>query len=129
MARNRNEQIEKSGAVAEGKSQAGQSGKPPAVPFGRGREALGILLLSLSLFIGLSVASLQFGSGTLMGPCGAAVGLGAYALIGIGAYLAAGALLDSAVRLLRNRPARLRSIETLAYVCGAAFASVLLHLS
>ena len=74
---------------------------------GRGREVAGIILLGLAMFIGLSVMSLQAGSGTLMGPCGATVGLGAYALCGIGAYLLAFGLGVGAVRCLQGRPLHL----------------------
>src|SRR5258707_345067 len=85
----------------------------------RGREVAGIVLLGLSLFIGLSVGSLQLGSGTLMGPCGATVGLGVYALFGIGAYLASVGLAVAAIRCLAGRPIKLRSIATAA-AAGAA---------
>jgi DNA segregation ATPase FtsK/SpoIIIE, S-DNA-T family len=95
----------------------------------RGREVAGIVLLGLSLFVGLSVGSLQLGSGTLMGPCGATVGLGVYALFGIGAYLAAVGLAVAAVRCLAGRPLRLRSIETAAVAGAAIFAALLLHLA
>src|SRR5437773_398334 len=46
---------------------------PPSAS--RGREIAGIVLLALALFLGLSVASLQLGSGSLMGPGGAGVAL------------------------------------------------------
>jgi DNA segregation ATPase FtsK/SpoIIIE, S-DNA-T family len=95
----------------------------------RGREVAGIVLLGLSLFVGLSVGSLQLGSGTLMGPCGATVGVGVYALVGIGAYLAAIGLAVAALRCLAGRPLALRSIESAALVTAAIFAAVLLHLA
>jgi S-DNA-T family DNA segregation ATPase FtsK/SpoIIIE len=94
----------------------------------RGREVAGIVLLGLSLFIGLSVGSLQLGTGTLMGPCGATVGLAVYALLGIGAYLASVGLAVAALRCLAGRPLHLRSVESAAVVGAALFASPLLHL-
>jgi S-DNA-T family DNA segregation ATPase FtsK/SpoIIIE len=89
----------------------------------------GIVLLGLALFTGLSVVSLQLGSGTLMGPCGATVGLGVYALAGIGSYLIAFGLGLAAVRCLQGRPLHLKSIAFAAAVGGAISASVLLHLA
>src|SRR3954464_13515920 len=96
---------------------------------GRGREVAGIVLLGLAIFVGLSVGSLQLGSGTLMGPCGATVGLGVYALFGVGAYLASIGLAIAAVRCLAGRPLALRSIETAAVIGAALFAAILLHLA
>src|ERR1700760_4589942 len=76
----------------------------------RGREVLGIVLLGLAIFVGLSVASLQVGDGRLMGPCGATVGLGVYALVGVGAYLAALGLGFAALRCLQGEPVRMKSL-------------------
>ena len=76
----------------------------------RGREVLGIVLLGLAIFVGLSVASLQLGNGRSMGPCGATVGLGVYALVGVGAYLAALGLGFAALRCLQGEPVRVRSV-------------------
>src|SRR5581483_11237899 len=95
----------------------------------RGREVSGIVLLGLALFIGLSVGSLQLGAGTLMGPCGATVGLGVYALFGIGAYLVAIGLGAAAVRCLQGRPVRLKSVELWAAIGAGLSAAVLLHLA
>ena len=81
----------------------------------RGREVAGIVLLGLAIFVGLSVASLQLGNGTLMGPCGATVGLGVYALVGVGAYLAALGLGFAALRCLQGQPVRVKSVA----FCGA----------
>jgi len=89
----------------------------------------GIVLLGLALFIGLSVVSLQLGSGTLMGPCGATVGLGVYALTGISAYLVAFGLGLAAVRCLQGRPLHLKSIAFAAAVGGAIAGAILLHLA
>jgi DNA segregation ATPase FtsK/SpoIIIE, S-DNA-T family len=95
----------------------------------RGREVAGIILLGLSLFVGLSVISLQLGSGTLMGPCGATVGLAVYALAGIGAYLIAFGLGLGAVRCLQGQPLRLKSVGFAAGVFGAISTAILLHLA
>src|SRR5262249_36258065 len=95
----------------------------------RGREVLGIVLLGLSIFIGLSVASLQLGSGTLMGPCGATVGLGVYALIGVGSYLLSFGLGFAALRCLQGQPVRVKSIGFWAALAGGLSAAILLHLA
>src|SRR2546423_15442083 len=76
---------------------------------GRGREVAGIVLLGLAIFVGLSVASLQLGSGTLMGPCGATVGLGVYALVGVGAYPAALGPGFPALGCLQGQPGRVQA--------------------
>jgi len=96
---------------------------------GRRREVAGILLLGASLFLALSVGSLQLGAGTLMGPCGAVVGLGLYALFGVGAYLLAGAMMLVAVRCLVGRTLGLRSVETAAAVAGGLGLAILIHLA
>jgi DNA segregation ATPase FtsK/SpoIIIE, S-DNA-T family len=95
----------------------------------RGREVVGIVLLGLALFVGLSVASLQLGSGRLMGPCGATVGLGVYALVGVGAYLVAFGLGFAALRCLQGQPVRWKSIALWSAIGGGLSAAVLLHLT
>jgi S-DNA-T family DNA segregation ATPase FtsK/SpoIIIE len=95
----------------------------------RGREVAGIVLLGLALFVGLSVVSLQLGSGTLMGPCGATVGLGVYALCGIGAYLVAFGLGFAALRCLQGQPVRVKSVAFWAALSGGVAAAILLHLA
>src|SRR2546430_10933436 len=95
---------------------------------GRGREVAGIVLLGLAIFVGLSVASLQLGSGTLMGPCGATVGLGVYALCGVGSYLVAFGLGFAALPCLQGQPVRLRSGAFCAAFRAPLAAAVLLHL-
>jgi S-DNA-T family DNA segregation ATPase FtsK/SpoIIIE len=106
--------------------ESSKGGKGQGSP--RRREVVGILLLAVALFLLLSVASLELGSGSLMGPCGATVGLGAWALLGVGAYFAAAALGAVAIGLLRGQPVRLRSVETLGYVGAATAVAVLVHL-
>ncbi len=87
------------------------------------------MLLGLAIFVGLSVASLQLGDGRLMGPCGATVGLGVYALVGVGAYLAALGLGFAALRCLQGEPVRLKSVGFWAALgIGVSFA-ILLHLA
>src|SRR5262245_39331168 len=95
----------------------------------RGREVAGIVLLGLALFVGLSVASLQLGSGTLMGPCGATVGLGVYALTGVGSYLVAFGLGWAALRCLQGQTLRWKAIEPWAALCGGLAGAILLHLA
>jgi DNA segregation ATPase FtsK/SpoIIIE, S-DNA-T family len=95
----------------------------------RSREVSGIVLLGLALFVGLSVASLQLGAGTLMGPAGATVGLGVYALFGVGAYLFAIGLALCAVRCLVGRAVGWKSVETWAAIGVGLSAAILLHLA
>jgi S-DNA-T family DNA segregation ATPase FtsK/SpoIIIE len=96
---------------------------------GRGREVVGIILLGLALFVGLSVVSLQIGHGTLMGPCGATVGLAVYALVGVGSYLVAFGLGLVAVRCLTGRPLGIASVASVASAVGTLSLAVLLHLA
>src|SRR5581483_8885410 len=94
------------GHVGEGKflSYMGRSSTSDVRGGSRGREVAGIVLLGLAIFVGLSVASLQLGAGNLMGPCGATVGLGVYALFGVGSYLFSFGLGVGAIRCLAGRP-------------------------
>src|SRR3954471_15344112 len=96
---------------------------------GRGREVAGIVLLGLAIFVGVSVISLQLGSGTLMGPCGATVGLGVYALVGIGSYLVALGLGFAALRCLQGQPVRVKSVEFWAAFGAGLAGAILLHLA
>jgi S-DNA-T family DNA segregation ATPase FtsK/SpoIIIE len=89
---------------------------------------LGIVLLGLSLFVGLSVLSLQMGSGTLMGPCGATVGLGVYALVGVGAYLVALGLGYLALLCLAGQSITWKSIALWAAFGAGVSSAILLHL-
>ncbi|HEY1585602.1 MAG TPA: DNA translocase FtsK 4TM domain-containing protein [Polyangia bacterium] len=89
----------------------------------------GIVLLGLAIFVGLSVASLQLGNGTLMGPCGATVGLGVYALVGVGSYLAALGLGFAALRCLQGQPVRVKSIGFWAALGTGVSSAILLHLA
>jgi S-DNA-T family DNA segregation ATPase FtsK/SpoIIIE len=111
-----------------GQSRSERSERP-ASEGSRGREVAGIVMLGLALFVGLSVVSLQLGSGTLMGPCGATVGLGVYALIGIGSYLLAIGLAFAAIRCLQGQPVRVKSLEFWAAFGAGISAAILLHLA
>src|SRR3954468_24218066 len=95
----------------------------------RGREVAGIVLLGLAIFVGLSVVSLQLGNGTLMGPCGATVGLGVYALVGVGAYLGSLGLGFAALRCLQGQPVRVKSIAFWAALGAGISTAILLHLA
>ncbi|MDB4968291.1 MAG: cell division FtsK/SpoIIIE [Myxococcales bacterium] len=96
---------------------------------GRGREVAGIVLLGLAIFVGLSVASLQVGTGTLMGPCGATVGLGVYALVGVGSYLVAFGLGFAALRCLQGQPVRVKSVAFWAAFGAGVSSAIFLHLA
>jgi S-DNA-T family DNA segregation ATPase FtsK/SpoIIIE len=97
----------------------------PAVS--RGREILGILVLALALFIGLSLFSLLFGSGKLMGPAGARLGLVVYAGLGIAGYVVAWAMVMVAARLWTGKPVGLLKLENVGYLGLMLSAAVLLH--
>jgi S-DNA-T family DNA segregation ATPase FtsK/SpoIIIE len=98
-----------------------------ASSFSRGREIGGIVILALGLFLGLSLVSLQFGSGRLMGPLGARAGLALYAVLGVAGYLVVWALGAIAVRLFAAKPVGLLRIENLGYFGLAAAGAILLH--
>src|SRR4051812_12661685 len=98
-----------SGSVQNVEREASSSSRAGGSPLGR--EVGGILLLALALFLGLSLASLMLGSGTLMGPCGNFVAVCCYAVLGVGANLVAVATGVEAVRLLRGRPRRLGRLQ------------------
>ncbi|MFO0655867.1 MAG: DNA translocase FtsK 4TM domain-containing protein [Polyangia bacterium] len=76
---------------------------PPLVLSSRRREAIGIALLSVALFVSLATLSLMFGDGQLMGPVGQAVASALYALLGIGTIGPALLLFVFAVKLLRTQ--------------------------
>jgi len=67
----------------------------------RRREAIGIALLSLALFVSLATLSLLFGDGHLMGPVGNAVAAAIYSLLGIGTSGPSLLLFVLSIRLLR----------------------------
>ncbi len=94
----------------------------------RRREISGILLLAGGLFALASLVSMQRGGDPLMGPGGAAVAAGIYALFGLGAYLVIAAMGAAAVRCFRGRP----MVDGLREGAGGLFVLsavvVLLHL-
>ncbi len=73
----------------------------PTALTSRRREAIGIALLSLALFVSLATLSLVFGDGNLMGPVGNAVAATVYALLGIGTSGPSLLLFVLSIRLLR----------------------------
>ncbi len=109
------------------KSEVSERRSAPA--HGRRREVAGIVLGAFALFLLLSVASLQLGSGRLMGPLGHAIGLSAWAVFGVCAYLVAATIALVAFGLLRRRAVALRSVEIAGAVGGAFAFAVLLHLA
>ncbi|HXT95616.1 MAG TPA: DNA translocase FtsK 4TM domain-containing protein [Polyangia bacterium] len=94
----------------------------------RRREISGILLLAGGLFALSSLVSMQRGGDPLMGPGGAAIASGVYALFGLGAYLVIAAMGVMAVRCFRARPVvdGVREGGGALLLLGAV--SVLLHL-
>src|SRR5262249_61509152 len=55
----------------------------------RGREVFGILLLSLSIFLAVSLLSLLFADGTWLGPGGLAAATALYSVLGLGSLFVA----------------------------------------
>ncbi len=78
-----------------------------AAPTSRRREAIGIALLSVALFVSLATLSLILGDGNLMGPVGHAVAGAIYSLLGIGTAGPALLLFVVSVRLLRAQSLRI----------------------
>ncbi len=94
----------------------------------RSREVGGILLFALALFLLLSLGSLAAGVDRLMGPVGAAVGLSAYAALGVSAFVLAYGLGHRAVDLFRGRPFLVRAAEISGFFGGLLALAVLFHL-
>ncbi len=109
----------KSLSIAKERAPAGGS---------RGREIVGILLLSIGLFFGLSLVSLLFGQGTLMGPGGRTVALGLYGAFGVGALLVAAAILRGAIKILAAVSLTPLRLDTLGEVGGTLALLALLDL-
>lgn len=82
-------------------AKAPPASAPQVVLTSRRREAIGIALLSLALFVSLATLSLMFGDGHLMGPVGNAVAAAIYALLGIGTSGPSLLLFVLSIRLLR----------------------------
>ena len=88
--------------------RAAAKAQPTAVaaPTSRRREAVGIALLSVALFVSLATLSLILGDGNLMGPVGHAVAGALYSLLGIGTAGPALLLFVVSIRLLRAQSLR-----------------------
>lgn len=102
----------------------------------RTHEIFGIVTLASALLIGPSVASVQFGSGLLMGPFGQTVGGVLNAALGITAYLIVIALLTTSLRIFAAAIGRHGLAEPtlalwrkrLGVLLGLGFGAILLHL-
>ena len=81
---------------------------------GRRREIVGIVLLGLSLFSLISIISMQYGNGQVMGPGGATAAASIYSLTGVASYILIAAALVVSVRLCRGR----RVVESLLEPAG-----------
>jgi S-DNA-T family DNA segregation ATPase FtsK/SpoIIIE len=108
-----------------------QGGRP-----GRRREILGIFLLALGVFSGLSLISSHLATGPgsssssmMMGPGGAATASGLYGLLGLTSYLLVLAMLVLAWRAFRATPLVTGILEGLGVVSLFVAVTVLLHLS
>ena len=114
--------------MARAAVQATRSKEEKTEHRGRGREVGGIVLLGVCLFLGLSLGSQQFGTGSLMGPVGATVAGGVYAVFGVGSYLIVWGLAFVAARCLTGGTLRPQWHRALASVLGVLGAVVCLHL-
>jgi S-DNA-T family DNA segregation ATPase FtsK/SpoIIIE len=113
------------------RSEKGEKAAKAAEPkdgSGRRREAAGIILLSLALFLLLSTGSLALGDGKLMGPVGLWVATATYALLGIGSLLCIYGLLALAVRCLQAAPLQIRVVGTAGLLGAGLCGAMLLHL-
>jgi len=101
---------------------------PPLSP--RRREALGIVLLAIGLFVGLSAISFVFvrSGGELMGPVGRFVASGLYQGVGVSVLVVAAGMVYAAVRYLRAQPLRPRPVPALGAIGLFFSTAVLLHL-
>src|SRR3954467_2584734 len=85
------------------KSRAETPTREKPQPQSRRREITGVCLLAIGLFAGMSMLSQQLGDHQMMGPGGAAMATGLYALAGVGGYLVIAGMLTAAVRCFRGR--------------------------
>jgi len=95
---------------------------------GRRREILGIVLLALGLFSGVSLLAMHAGDNRVMGPGGAATASGIYGLLGIAGYLVIGGAIGAAWRSFRGRPLVDGFSEAIGSLLLLAAVTVLLHL-
>lgn len=92
------------------------------------REIGGIVLLAVGAFLLLSLSSLQFGDGRLMGPLGRLFGRLVYGAAGVVSYVVGGATIVAAIRILSHR-APVRDLpEGAGLPLGVLSISILLHL-
>jgi S-DNA-T family DNA segregation ATPase FtsK/SpoIIIE len=94
----------------------------------RRREASGIVLLSLAIFLSLSLGSLVVSDGKLMGPVGQWVAVTLYAALGAGTAALALGLVLLAVRCLRAQSLRIARRTLLGTMGIALSTAILLHL-
>jgi S-DNA-T family DNA segregation ATPase FtsK/SpoIIIE len=95
---------------------------------GRRREILGIFLLALGVFSGLSLVSSHLGDSHMMGPGGSAAAAALYAALGLASYLVVAGSLVAAWRAFRAEPLVAGILEGLGALCLLASVTVLLHL-
>src|SRR4051812_3106344 len=110
------------------KSKAETPSREKAAPQSRRREIVGICLLAIGLFAGMSMVSMQIGGRQMMGPGGAAMGAGLYELAGIAGYLVIAGMLLTSVRCFRGRRFVDGPSEGLGSLILLVSAAVLLHL-
>jgi hypothetical protein len=100
-------------------------------------EIFGILTLSSAVLIGLSLITVQFGSGKMMGPFGLMVGSLIHGALGLGAHLVVLALVVIAFRIFsgalgRSRHSTLSLIaawrQRIGLLFALAFGTVFLHM-
>jgi len=95
---------------------------------GRRREILGIFLLALGVFSGLSLISSHLKDSRMMGPGGSAAAAGLYGALGLASYLLVVGSLVAAWRAFRAEPLVAGVLEGLGALCLLASVTVLLHL-
>ncbi len=89
-------------------------------------EFLGIILMALGLLALAALISLQFGTGSLMGPFGRMLALSLYALLGLGSYLVVLAVGFIGLRTLVGRTT-IRWSTWAGYLGATLCGSVLFH--
>jgi len=82
------------------RSRRDKAAKKQTPSAARRHELAGTALLATALLAGASLLSLQFGTGSLMGPAGRAVAVGLYAVMGTASHLLVAAMLLYALRLM-----------------------------
>jgi S-DNA-T family DNA segregation ATPase FtsK/SpoIIIE len=110
--------------AAKTKTESPSKGPPQS----RRREIVGVCLLAIGLFAGMSMLSMHLGEHQILGPGGAATAAGLYALAGLAGYLLIAAMLVIAVRCFRGRSFVDGPREALGALMLLTSAAVLLHL-